>query len=457
MKKRVFFLSILLLSLSACKPTFEVPDASAGEMPVSSYAAIGSSYTAGFADGALSKEGQAASYPVLLASRFKDVGGGVFNVPYLIGDKGVYPDPLASNVFNTLSRLALKLVVNCKGEEMLLPKRISDTGDDDIKFDDPSHRIYTTGNIYHHFGIPGMKSMHVFSLGYAYDGFFEVDMFNPFYWRFASQTIYGTVLQDVMAAKPAFYTLEIGMTDVLNYAIDGGKGKTDGTLKPDLTPAGSFASGLKSVLDSLQSIGAKGILTNIPHVLDFPYFTKIEYNALNVDAAKAAELTALYSAQGFSFSEGKNPFVINDNGTIRQMRSTEFITLKTPVDSLKCADWGASVPLADEYILTDDEIALVVSYTQTYNNLLNQEASARGIPVLDLRDFFQKLSSGITINGIELSCEFVKGGFFSLDGLHPNPRGQAMLANEFLKVINSKFAATLPYYDITGFQGTVFP
>ncbi len=456
MEKKIFYSVLSIVTIIGCKPTFEVPEASKGNAPISSYVSIGSSYTAGFADGALSKEGQAASFPKLIAERFSEVGGGNFNIPYLTGSKGAYPDPLASNIFHTLSRLSLKVVFNCKGEEMLLPQRISDIGDDDIKFDDPAHRIYTSGNIYHHFGIPGMKSFHAVLPGYAYDAYFEVDLFNPYFWRFASG-IYTPLMQDVMTAKPSFYTLEIGMSDVMNYAIDGGIGKKDGTLKPDLTSSDLFKLGIKTILDSMQNKGAKGIIANIPDVLDFPYFRRIQYNSLEIDATKAVELNSMYASDGLTFSAGKNPFVIKDNGKIRQLKSTELITLKTPVDSLKCANWGGAVPIEDIYILTEDEIALIGTYTGIYNNLIIAEAQARGISILDLKDFFQQLKSGITVSGIDLSTEFVKGGFFSLDGLHPTPRGQAMIANEFITMINKEYSATLALYDISGFQGAVFP
>ncbi len=463
MKMKFTFFSIVLIAFAfgSCKTKFDDRMQTAGDADFTSYVAIGASYSAGFADGALSKEGQAASFPVLLANKFQELGGGVFHVPYLTGNKGVYPDPLASNVHNTLSRLALKTIMNCKGEQMLLPQRIAETGDnDEIDFSDITNRIYTPGAIYHHHGIPAMKSFHAAQSFYAYDAFFENDQFNPFFWRYASNT-FGSLMFDVIAAKPTFFTLELGMSDVLNYAIDGGIGKEKGyyevLLKEDLTGKQKFTEGITKVLDSLTKVGAKGVITNIPDVLTFPYFRKIEYNALDIDASKAQALTTQYAGLGLTFTAGKNAFVIKDKGVIRQLKPTEFITLKTPVDSLKCADWGASKPIEDIYILTEEEIALVNSHTDLYNTILNDAASTRGIPMMDLKSFFIKLNAGITQSGIDLSSEFVSGGFFSLDGLHPNPRGQAMLANEYISVINENFKASIAPYNIGMFQGAIFP
>jgi lysophospholipase L1-like esterase len=49
------------------------------------------------------------------------------------------------------------------------------------------------------------------------------------------------------------------------------------------------------------------------------------------------------------------------------------------------------------------------------------------------------------------------GGYFSLDGVHPNPRGQALLANEFIRVINARFGATLPPVDIRLYRQNILP
>jgi hypothetical protein len=42
-----------------------------------------------------------------------------------------------------------------------------------------------------------------------------------------------------------------------------------------------------------------------------------------------------------------------------------------------------------------------------------------------------------------MSAEYVKGGAFSLDGVHPTARGYALIANKFIEAINAKYGATL--------------
>ena len=56
-----------------------------------------------------------------------------------------------------------------------------------------------------------------------------------------------------------------------------------------------------------------------------------------------------------------------------------------------------------------------------------------------------------------MDAAFITGGAFSLDGVHPNGRGYALIANEFIKAINAKFGSTIPYVDVTAHPGIIFP
>jgi lysophospholipase L1-like esterase len=55
---------------------------------------------------------------------------------------------------------------------------------------------------------------------------------------------------------------------------------------------------------------------------------------------------------------------------------------------------------------------------------------------------------GIRIEGTLLQPDFSPNGVFSTDGIHPNQRGNAILANEFIRVIEENFGATIPDVDV---------
>ena len=60
-------------------------------------------------------------------------------------------------------------------------------------------------------------------------------------------------------------------------------------------------------------------------------------------------------------------------------------------------------------------------------------------------------------DGIPLSSNYISGGIFSLDGVHLTPRGYAIVANEFIKAINSKYGSNIPLTNITNYTGVKLP
>jgi hypothetical protein len=144
-------------------------------------------------------------------------------------------------------------------------------------------------------------------------------------------------------------------------------------------------------------------------------------------------------------------------GGVRKIKSNELVLLTTPQDSLKCAGWGSSKALANKYVLTETEIAGIQAAVTAYNNKLKAVADAKGLAFVDVNGFLAQCRKGIAYNGINVSTTFVSGGAFSLDGVHLTPRGNAMLANEFIKAINSKYGSSIPEVDVTKYNGVTFP
>jgi hypothetical protein len=56
-----------------------------------------------------------------------------------------------------------------------------------------------------------------------------------------------------------------------------------------------------------------------------------------------------------------------------------------------------------------------------------------------------------------MSAKFVSGGAYSLDGVHFNPRGNALLANEFIQAINQKYKARIPMLNAGKYRAILFP
>ena len=61
-------------------------------------------------------------------------------------------------------------------------------------------------------------------------------------------------------------------------------------------------------------------------------------------------------------------------------------------------------------------------------------------------------------NGVTITPNFTPPtGAFSEDGVHPNSRGYAFLANVYIDAINAKFGATIPHASLADYKGIGLP
>ena len=58
---------------------------------------------------------------------------------------------------------------------------------------------------------------------------------------------------------------------------------------------------------------------------------------------------------------------------------------------------------------------------------------------------------GYVVGGQRLTTDFL-GGIFSLDAVHPTNTGYAVIANEFIKALNSQAAAGIPPVNVRDIQ-----
>jgi hypothetical protein len=114
---------------------------------------------------------------------------------------------------------------------------------------------------------------------------------------------------------------------------------------------------------------------------------------------------------------------------------------------------GTGAPLPDEVVLDPSEIAIIQDHVAADNQAIREICGAANIPVLDLNALLGELATtGRHVGGITLTNAFLSGGVFSYDGVHPNDIGYAVLANEFIRVINAN-GGTLPPVDLGAVMG----
>ncbi len=444
--KKINILCILpLLILAGCKPNVDEFEPSAGNADFSRYVAVGDNWTAGMADGALYRSGQENSFPNILAGQFSKVGGGEFKQPLMVDDYGFgFP----GGVLIPKPKLEMGYHPDCKGVTNLVPAipnvEVNPANFASVAADGPFNNIST----------PGLKSFYMAVAGMA--------QLNPYYARFASGPA-SRIIDEIPLANGTFFTLWLGTYDVLSNAISGG-------VDP-LTSVDVFTASMQATLGTLTATGAKGVIANIPDVLDAPFFHTIPYNALPLDEASAAQLNAGYaqlnmliksmnSTDTIVFTAGQNPLVIQDVALpwgIRQAKSSDLVLLSLPQDSLKCGGWGSMKPVPASYILDAAEIDYIHTATTNYNAVISGLATGN-VVLADMQSVLKSIyNDGVVFENVNISFSFVTGNFFSTDGLNPTPIGSAVLAYYFIERINEAFGANIPQVIVSDFPGVTLP
>jgi lysophospholipase L1-like esterase len=488
MIKNFKWLLLVSLSFVACNNNDD-DSATPAEVPVTpgsatftKYVALGDSFAAGYSDSALFKAGQENSYVNILAQQLMPAGGGAFTTPMMADNTGGLL--LGGNVIAG-SRFAI-LGFTPAGSPIIGP--IPGTPTTEVT-------THLTGP-FNNLGIPGAKSYHLLAAGYGNVAGVASGKANPYYARFATSGS-TTVLADALVQAPTFFSLFIGGNDVLGYATSGGIGVNQtGNLDPstyggnDITDPNVFANVYGALATNLTANGAKGVVANLPYVTTLPYFTTVPYNPVALDATKAAQLNAGYAQYNgglqamvtnnlltaaeatrrtINFVAGNNAVVIVDSyltnlsaygvPSYRQVTKEDLVVLtaKNFIGTLVGGDAtkvnGVSVPLSDQWVLSKDEIKEVVTATDAYNTTIKSIADAKGLAFVDAKAAMTQLATaGVSFGNYQMTAAYVTGGAFSLDGVHPSPRGYAYIANLFVNAINAKFGATLRTVDLAQYQ-----
>jgi lysophospholipase L1-like esterase len=453
----------------------------AGSAVVTKYIALGDSYAAGFSDNALFIEGQKGSYPNIIAQQFALAGGGEFKTPFMADNIGGFA---GVPVFGP--RLFFNGVA---------PVPVPGT---------PSTSITAklTG-AFNNLGIPGAKSFHLVTAGYGSTA--GNPYFARFASTAATTVVADAVAQtptffslwiggnDVLGYATSGGS-GVNRTGNMNPATYASNDITDPTV---------FAGAYSAIVNAMTANGAKGVVANLPYVTALPFFTTVPFNPLSAsvlgrgnvavgNGTISAVNTQLYGplkAALTVFGAGdrvnllsttvSNPLLIVDEslpnlsaqltaaftpslglptatfygqvfGQARQATKDDFIVL-TAQSVIASAPagvpaplnvFGVTFPMQDIHVLTAAEFLEVKVATDAYNATIKSIADAKGLAFVELKAVTDRLASGgIVYNGFTTTSTFVTGGMFSLDGVHPSPRGYAIIANLFTDAINAKYNA----------------
>lgn len=393
----------------------------------SRYVALGDSITAGYADGALYREAQHHAWANILATQMRQLGGGEFKQALMpVGSPGIDPGGAARLVLQGGTELRERRLV-----------RAATTGD----LTALGVQLFATEGPFHNLGVPGAKvtTLPLPGVGNPAHG---PGFYNPFFTRMASDPLTASPVSDALALQPTFFSVFIGNNDALAYALSGG---TIGEVTPTEGPVGyGFRESLNEVLGALTSGGAQGVIANLPPISTVPYFTTVPANGLHLTTAEANSLNLRYLPADFGWKAGTNFFVVQHPATgLCQLAEGDLVLMDLLLDTQAEDYLCGRQPLPKQYVLTAAEVHTVNLAIDQYNHIIREAAERYQLAFVDIHALVRHAVPDRVYNVQRRQLEFRGRGVFSLDGLHPNAFGQAIIANEFIAGINKHFGTHL--------------
>lgn len=491
-----------------------------GDADFSVYVAVGNSLTSGYMDGTMFKSGQQYSFPNILSQQFKVVGGGAFTQPsyeddtsnlggLLLGGNQIpgFPTRMIMNM-STSSPENIKGTPTIEASK-LQAKAYNNMGVPGAKvfhllakgYGDITGLANGTANPYfvRHATQPtatvledAMSMQPTFFtnwigandvLAYATSGGEGVDRTgNP------NAAVYGgNDITDPGLFAVAYKQIVDGLT------ANGAKGVV--ATIPDVTSIPYFTTvpynpitvdllGGAEKVDALnQFIGLfKQILASQGQGDRLQLLSKTTSNPLLIQDKGLVDMAPVFKVAlanaGLGLPQSAIDLIANAYGQARHATAKDLmlLTSKAQIGAAAFAPTGVEIidmmsikgityPIADQFVLNEAEQLTVKTATMAFNAIVRGVASDKNLAVADMNAILNKAVTGIKLEDGQIYTADYFGGLgnlnkvmFSLDGVHPNARGYALVATEILQVINKHYNAKIPLVNPAYYPGpTLLP
>lgn len=508
--KKYIAVLIALAFMGSCElyklPEIAKPTAGKQGLDFTKTISIGNSLTAGVMNGALYDASQSNSYAAILASQFAQVGGGVFNLPTVNSPNGCF-NPAGGC---TQGRLKLKLISGS-------PSPVPLAGDGGLSLAPFANK--STLNNFGVGGVTLGTAQTPLLGGPASGNAFFNPYYARIASNPGTSTLLGDATA-ALTNGGTFFTFWLGSNDVLGYATGGASNPAILTSQANFTALFNTALNamLNAKADAEGAVANIPNVTNIPYFttvsvnpVNLPAANAAGLNAgfagynQTLDAFKGAPFNlpaAEMDARKINFVTGLNRLVIADetardlgplwDGLVgagaltstqraqlepyRFARQTIISTPSVTGDQiiLPAASFigtlvggnpqlinGLTIPLADNWVLIPSERTEIQNAINGFNQIIKTavDANSSRLVLIDTNAAFVEIAKGtFTINGSGLTASISPPfGAFSLDGVHPNARGYAYIANLFISAINAKWGSTIPLCNPNSYPSNELP
>lgn len=475
----ILALAALILALAGC--SLFAPDETAlmapapdwGSADFTTYVALGNSLTGGYQSGALYADAQEQSFTSLLATAM----GTPFEQP-LIAAPGYYDAEHDSG----LPVGHLQVTFDDVGDAVLGPTPWSGG---------PPALLNAGLTLpYNNLGVPGALTVDLLqatdaasSAGGA-NTYFDMILRNAdIDWSVLGAPAADlTPVEQALLLQPTFMTVWIGNNEILGAATAG--------VGTPLVDAATFGFLYDQLLDALvANVPGKAIVVaNIPPVTAVPYFTTVPWFVLDPDQNP---VDGDPGSSGIQFVG----LLAEDKAPSYQLESGDLVTIKllsydsepdgTPdleqgmgipdpvliaalmAQGMSQSEAEAALPVAFPHhgelipgslTLVADEAASILDATLAFNDIISARAAEDTLAVVDTYAVLADVAAnGWTFGEEVYTSEFVTGGLFSLDGVHPSAIGYVRVAQAFMDVINTRWGAALTLPSVPLLPRTTLP
>lgn len=456
----LFSLSLFALIFVGCEDRSDLTGPTSGTASYDRFVTIGNSITAGYQSGALYESAQVYAYGNLIA---KQVGAS-FAMP-------TYSDP------GTGGRMELT-AFNFATSTPTITNNPAVGAATNLGYAAP----------YNNLGVPGALLYDVLNATNSQDCGSKVfggpanSMFDLILRN--SVLNIGSQFKQAKALNPTLLTLWIGNNDVLGFATSGGASPSAPTS------AATFDALYRFLADSLKTLNSKVVVANLPDVTAIPFFNTVgpklalgagwTANGLlglfyQKHAAAAVDPTAVVDSIGLLTGKVDLTLVAGSwtgylgqptGAWYRYIAASKGLPLAAVLASIAGLDttkpfgFHPQNPFPDALTLDADEITTAKTATASFNASIDSLARNRGFAMVNINSFFNQIrakdySGGTYYGGIKFTTGYISGGLFSLDGVHPSNHAHAIIANEFIKVINAKWGGNIPQVDVASITPSI--
>jgi hypothetical protein len=359
---------------------------------------VGGSLSAGFRDGGLYREGQLTAFPNLVARQM----GVTLNQPLFDATDG------NGSGYKTLSGTepiaSFKMVTNNLGY-------VDAKADKFKKFN---------GDKNDQFAFPEItKQME------------RTDFNQKYVDRVVSEKAKGsfkTPLELVTNETADFVIFELGSDDLVKSMLRGAGAGVNDLYQGLLIPLSE-----QSLLKDMARRKMKGVILNVPPILDFPYFNQFTND-------KIKKLGVILKIQ-------ENPN--DDRSRSFDFNGDRLVPTKT-VENMFNNKIKGTIILSEYDVLSLERGEIQRYEPKPYNEFeLKKVAESINLPIVDLYGIYKRILTNtyVTGDGVKVNPDWKTGNFFSADGIYPTAFGQAVITNEVIKTINQHYKMSIPLVD----------